>query len=156
MCRQNVPSVQLTQSRPNGWYRQSVPTVGKPTLHGTETESRQSLSSTRHRLECCSCRRSVYRQPTRSSIPSRPPSLSPKAQLLAAWRLSSISSGPCPDTPNLPPRRAKGTETTHNTPLVPPGVCGAWPLLAVWDPRFSRFTANPHLHKIASTQRGCR
>ena len=24
-----------------------------------------------------------------------------------------------------------------NTHLVPPGVCGSWPLLAVWDPRFS-------------------
>ena len=30
-----------------------------------------------------------------------------------------------------------GSPPTHNTPLVPPGVCGAWPLLAVWDPRFS-------------------
>ena len=36
---------------------------------------------------------------------------------------------------------------TNNT-LVPPGVCGSWPLLAVWDPRFSRAhreTRNTHL-----------
>ena len=30
-----------------------------------------------------------------------------------------------------------GSPPTHNTHLVPPGVCGSWPLLAVWDPRFS-------------------
>ena len=29
------------------------------------------------------------------------------------------------------------TANPANTHLVPPGVCGAWPLLAVWDPRFS-------------------
>ena len=31
-----------------------------------------------------------------------------------------------------------GSPPTLNTPLVPPGVCGAWPLLAVRDPRFPR------------------
>ena len=30
-----------------------------------------------------------------------------------------------------------GSPPTLNTHLVPPGVCGSWPLLAVWDPRFS-------------------
>ena len=30
-----------------------------------------------------------------------------------------------------------GSPPTHNTCWVPPGVCGSWPLLAVWDPRFS-------------------
>ena len=30
-----------------------------------------------------------------------------------------------------------GSPPTRNTHLVPPGVCGSWPLLAVWDPRFS-------------------
>ena len=39
-----------------------------------------------------------------------------------------------------------GLPPTHNTTLVPPGVCGAWPLLAVWDPRFSR------VHRQPSTQ----
>ena len=33
-------------------------------------------------------------------------------------------------TSNLQVRR-------NNARLVPPGVCGSWPLLAVWDPRFS-------------------
>ena len=37
-----------------------------------------------------------------------------------------------------------GSPLTHNAPLVPPGVCSAWPLLAVWDLRFSRaHPANP-------------
>ena len=36
-----------------------------------------------------------------------------------------------------------GSPPTLNTPLVPPGVCGAWPLLAVWDPRFSRAHRQP-------------
>ena len=30
-----------------------------------------------------------------------------------------------------------GSPPTHNAYLVPPGVCGSRPLLAVWDPRFS-------------------
>ena len=47
--------------------------------------------------------------------------------------------------PNISPPRLRrhvhetqGSPSIHNTYLVPPGVCGAWPLLAVWDPRFSR------------------
>ena len=31
-----------------------------------------------------------------------------------------------------------GPPLTQSTDLVPPGVCGTWPLLAMWDPRFSR------------------
>ena len=30
-----------------------------------------------------------------------------------------------------------GSPPTLNIHLVPPGVCGSWPLLAVWDPRIS-------------------
>ena len=41
-----------------------------------------------------------------------------------------------------------------NIHLVPPGVCGSWPLLAVWDPQFSWHTANPQHPKFASTYRG--
>ena len=37
-CRQSVPSVQLSQSRPNV-YRRSVPTVGNSTLHGTSSRT---------------------------------------------------------------------------------------------------------------------
>ena len=33
-----------------------------------------------------------------------------------------------------------------NTHLVPPGVCGSWPLLAVWDPRFSWAHRQPSTH----------
>ena len=37
-----------------------------------------------------------------------------------------------------------GSPPTPTHILVPPGVCGTWPLLAVWDPRFSPgLTANP-------------
>ena len=39
-----------------------------------------------------------------------------------------------------------GSPPTHNTQLVPPGVCGSWPLLAVWDPRFSRAHRQPTTH----------
>ena len=35
------------------------------------------------------------------------------------------------------------TRQPRNTLLVPPGVCGSWPLLAAWDPRFPGLTANP-------------
>ena len=41
-----------------------------------------------------------------------------------------------------------GGRETRNAHLVPPGVCGSWPLLAVWDPRFSwahHETRNAHL-----------
>ena len=34
-------------------------------------------------------------------------------------------------------------EQTRNTRLLPPGVCGSWPLLAMWDPQFPGLTANP-------------
>ena len=36
-----------------------------------------------------------------------------------------------------------GSPPTHRSHLVPPGVCGTWPLLAVWDPRFSRAHRQP-------------
>ena len=39
-----------------------------------------------------------------------------------------------------------GSPPTHNTLLVPPGVYGSWPLLAVWDPRFSRAHRQPSTH----------
>ena len=35
---------------------------------------------------------------------------------------------------------------TLNTYLVPPGVCGPWPLLTVWDPRFSWAHRQPSTH----------
>ena len=38
-----------------------------------------------------------------------------------------------------------GSPPTLNTSLVPPGVCSAGPLLAVWDPRFSRAHRQPTL-----------
>ena len=46
------------------------------------------------------------------------------------------------------PAVSPGSPPTHNPHLVPPGVCGTWPLLTVWDPRFSwahRETRNIHL-----------
>ena len=36
-----------------------------------------------------------------------------------------------------------GLTANPNTHLVPPGVCGSRPLLAVWDPRFSRAHHQP-------------
>ena len=39
-----------------------------------------------------------------------------------------------------------GSPPTHNTCWVPPGVCGSWPLLAVWDPRFSWAHRQPTTH----------
>ena len=39
-----------------------------------------------------------------------------------------------------------GSPPTLNTHLVPPGVCGSWPLLAVWDPRFSWTHREPSTH----------
>ena len=34
-------------------------------------------------------------------------------------------------------------QPTHNAHTAPPGVCGPWPLLAVWDPRFSQAHRSP-------------
>ena len=39
-----------------------------------------------------------------------------------------------------------GSPPTLNTLLVPPGVCGSWPLLTVWDPRFSWAHRQPSTH----------
>ena len=39
-----------------------------------------------------------------------------------------------------------GPPLTLNTHLVPPGGCSAWPLLAVWDSRFSRAHRQPTTH----------
>ena len=36
-----------------------------------------------------------------------------------------------------------GLPPTRNARLVPPGICGSWPLLTVWDPRFSWLTRDP-------------
>ena len=41
------------------------------------------------------------------------------------------------------------TANPQHTHLVPPGVCGSWPLLAVWDPRFS------WTHRQPATQQRC-
>ena len=40
--------------------------------------------------------------------------------------------------------RFPGLTANRNTLLVPPGVCGSWPLLAVRDPRF--FPGSPPTH----------
>ena len=39
-----------------------------------------------------------------------------------------------------------GSPPNLNTHLVPPGVCGSWSLLAVWDPRFSWAHRQPSTH----------
>ena len=39
-----------------------------------------------------------------------------------------------------------GSPPTHDTCWVPPGLCGSWPLLAVWDPRFSWAHRQPTTH----------
>ena len=83
-----------------------------------------------------------------------------------AWYRRSV---PNRSTTNVQPRSGwVGGRETRNTHLVPPGVCGNWSLLAVWDPRFfpgatgrssqcgtrgfPGLTANPHPHKLFSTQ----
>ena len=38
----------------------------------------------------------------------------------------------------------------RNTLLVPTGVCGSWPLLAVWDSRFSWAHRQPATHSISN------
>ena len=47
----------------------------------------------------------------------------------------------------------EGSPATHNGLLVPPGVCGFWPLLTVWDPRFPGIT-NPQ-HTAVNTATLC-
>ena len=73
-CRQSVPSEQLSQSRPNGWYRRSVPTVGNPTLHSTTApHSHRAVSSKRPRAKPnqppCAC---LQTDPQTTVSPERP------------------------------------------------------------------------------------
>ena len=117
-CRRSVPKSTTT---PDGRCRRSVPTDGN-----------QARTSPRKlRTPTARYRRSVPSetgQATYASLQSDPKTKvsleRPVIELSPSWSVRLLAT----------PRSGGPAVVGSNNTLVPPGVCGAWPLLAVWDP----------------------
>ena len=120
--RRSVPKSTTT---PDGRCRRSVPTDGNlartsPRKPRTSTARyRRSVPSETGQTTCAS----LQPDPKTSVSPERPEI--DRGHLSPSWSVRLLAA----------PRSVGPTVVGSDNTLVPPGVCGTWPLLAVWDPR---------------------
>ena len=150
---------------PTARYRRSVASeTGQATYANHQTDPKTKVSPERPLIDLSpswSVRRLAAPRsvgpvtglgcPTNPQQRTDPPGVCGSWPLLAVWdprfsrahRQPTSTFGPSWSVRHLAASRSMGpavflgSPLTHSTSLVPPGVCGTWPLLAVWDPRFS-------------------
>ena len=125
--RRSVPKSTTT---PEGRrYRRSVPTDGNlartsPRKPCTPTARyRRSVPSETGQTTCASLQPDL-----KSTVSPERPEID-RGHHSPSWSVRHLAA-----PRSVGPAVFLGSPPTHDTHLVPPGVCGSWPLLAVWDP----------------------